>query len=53
MDFLIDGRRKFKITTIGIRLFMFLFDIYCVGSSYDSIEKDDVFFHYCSTIADT
>ena len=51
MDFLIDERRKFQITTIGIRLFMFLFDIYCVVSSYDSIEKDDLFYHYCSTIA--
>lgn len=45
MDFLIQR------TTIGIRLFMFIFDIYCVVSLYDSIEKDDIFYHYCSTIA--
>ena len=35
---------------IGIRLIMFLFDIFCVYSSYDSIEKDGVFMHYSATI---
>lgn len=35
---------------IGIRLTMFLFDIFCVYSSYDSIEKDEVFMHYSATI---
>ena len=35
---------------IGIRLTMFFFDIFCVYSSYDSIEKDGVFMHYSATI---
>jgi len=51
MDFLIDDRRVFQRTTIGIRLFMFIFDIFCIISSYNSIEKDGIFIHYCSTIA--
>jgi hypothetical protein len=35
---------------IGIRLTMLLFDIFCVYSSYDSIEKDGIFMHYSATI---
>ena len=50
MDFQNNDIRISQSIVIGIRLIMFIFDIFCVYSSYDSIKKDGVFLHYSATI---
>ena len=50
MVYSIDYIRKTQLTFNAIRLIIFIFDIFCIFSSYESIEKNSIFNHYCTTL---
>jgi hypothetical protein len=50
MEFVLVDNRRCQIMTIFIRLILFIFDIICIVYSYDSIEKNSVFYIYSSTL---
>jgi hypothetical protein len=50
MEFILIDNKKFQITNICIRCILFIFDIFCLIYSYDSIEKNSLFILYCITL---
>jgi hypothetical protein len=50
MEIVLVDNRRFQIVTILIRCILFIFDIICIVYSYDSIEKNSMFYLYCATL---
>ncbi len=50
MEFLFENKKNYQISIISIRCIFFIFDIFCIIYSFESIEKNLFFTHYCLTL---
>jgi hypothetical protein len=51
MEFTLVDNRRCQIVNIFIRCIFFIFDIICIIYSYESVEKNNLFYLYCATLA--
>lgn len=51
MEFILVDNRRCQIVNIFIRCIFFIFDIICIVYSYESIEKNSIFYLYFTTLS--